>query len=144
MSATGLEVFDATLQATHLWLNDVASELGWKGERHRSYHALRAVLHALRDRLPVGNVAHLAAQLPMLIRGFYYEGWRPSESPNSEHTADEFLTHVTEAFLFDVNAHSMEIAQAVFRVMARHISNGEIDKIKRVLPAGIRQLWPET
>jgi uncharacterized protein (DUF2267 family) len=31
------------------------------------------VLHALRDRLTVEEASDLAAQLPMLIRGLYYE-----------------------------------------------------------------------
>ncbi len=142
MSATGLKVFDTTIQATHVWLDDLMNELGWKDERPRAYHALRAVLHILRDRLPVDNVAHLAAQLPMLIRGIYYEGWHPAGTPVPEHSQDEFLAHVTDAFLFDVNAHSKTIAQAVFKVLERHVTPGEIEKVKSALPAGIRALWP--
>lgn len=141
MSATGLKVFDTTVQVTHVWLDDLMRELGWD-DKQKAYHALRAVLHALRDRLSVDCSAHLAAQLPMLIRGFYYEGWHPAKTPNEEHTQDQFLTHVTEAFLFDVDAHSKTIAQAVFKVLANHVSEGEIDKVKQALPAGIRSLWP--
>ena len=142
MSATGIKAFDSTLQTTHIWLDDLMSKLGWEGDRQKAYHALRAVLHALRDRLPVDNVAHLASQLPMLVRGFFYEGWVPARTPVREHTANEFLVHVTEAFLFDVDADSRKIAQAVFGVLGQHISTGEINKVKCVLPAGIRELWP--
>lgn len=142
MSATGIKAFDTTLQTTNIWLDDVMRELRWEGDRQKAYHALRAVLHALRDRLPVENAAHFASQLPMLVRGFYYEGWVPAKTPVKEHTADQFLVHVTEAFLFDVNAHSEEIAQAVFRVLSQHVTAGEIEKVKHVLPAGIRELWP--
>lgn len=141
MSANGVKAFDSTLQSTHIWLDELMHELGWEGERQKAYHALRAVLHALRDRLPVESAAHFASQLPMLVRGFYYEGWAPAKTPVREHTANEFLVHVTEAFLFDVNAHSKAIAQAVFRVLDKHISVGEIDKVKSVLPTSIRELW---
>ncbi|MBI1312487.1 DUF2267 domain-containing protein [bacterium] len=141
MSATGIDAFDSTLQKTNEWLGQIMQELHWN-DRHKAYHALRAVLHALRDRLPVNSVAHLAAQLPMLIRGFYYEGWHPAGTPVREHSQDEFLVHVTEAFLFDVDAHSKDIAQAVFRVIARHVTAGEIEKVKQALPEGIRDLWP--
>jgi len=71
MTQTSLAAFDSTLQTTNIWLNDILGQLGWQ-DHHRAYHALRAVLHALRDRLTVDQAAALAAQLPMLVRGFYY------------------------------------------------------------------------
>ena len=142
MSATGIRAFDATLQTTHIWLDELMQDLHWDGERQRAYQALRAVLHALRDRLPVENTAHLAAQLPMLVRGFYYEGWAPSRTPVREHTAQAFLNHVSEAFQLDGHEVALGITQAVFGVLSRHISDGEVEKVKKVLPKGIRELWP--
>lgn len=143
MSATGLEVFDRTLQATNVWLDDIMVELNWS-DRHKAYHALRAVLHALRDRLPVDDSAHFAAQLPMLVRGMYYEGWRPAAVPVKERRRDEFLAHITDAFVFDVDADSAEILGGVLRVLERHITEGGIHKVKSVLPEPIRELWPCT
>lgn len=142
MSATGLEVFDRTLQASHVWLDDVMTSLGWIDRQH-AYHALRVVLHALRDRLPLIEAVHLSAQMPMLIRGLYFEGWQPEKTPVKERTRDEFLTHVTDAFLFDVNADSRQIAHAVFNAIARHVTSGEVEKVKHALPSGIRELWSE-
>ncbi|ODA67141.1 hypothetical protein A7A08_01887 [Methyloligella halotolerans] len=71
MSATGLEVFDKTLQTTNSWLNEIGETVG--PDKQNSYHALRAVLFALRDRLPPEESAHLASQLPTLVRGIYYD-----------------------------------------------------------------------
>jgi hypothetical protein len=82
MSATGLEVFDTTLHKTNIWLNDLMQIGGWQ-DRQVAYRALRATLHALRDRLTIDEVAQLSAQLPMLIRGFYYENWDPSSRERS-------------------------------------------------------------
>ncbi|TMB45162.1 MAG: DUF2267 domain-containing protein, partial [Deltaproteobacteria bacterium] len=90
MSATGLEVFDTTLQKTNSWLKELMGILGSQ-DRHMAYLALRATLHALRDRLTVEEVAHLGAQLPMLIRGFYYEGWDPTGKPLRVRRKEEFL-----------------------------------------------------
>ena len=81
MSTTGLPVFDTTVQETNLWLKAVMDGLH-TDDRHLAYLALRATLHALRDRLGPENAVHLAAQLPMLVRGLYYEGWRLAASPD--------------------------------------------------------------
>ena len=60
--------------------------------------ALQVVLHALRDRLPVEAVAALGSQLPLLVRGMYYEGWSPSETPVQESEKEEFLSQIAAAF----------------------------------------------
>ena len=38
MSATGLKVFDSTIQTTNIWLDDIMKELDWS-DRHKAYHA---------------------------------------------------------------------------------------------------------
>lgn len=141
MSTTGLDVFDSTLQKTNSWLNDIMQELGWEGERQRAYLALRSVLHALRDRLTVEEALDLGAQLPMLVRGFYYEGWKTAGKPLKERHRADFLAHITHDFRNDKRMDSEAIARAVFTVIARHASAGEIEDIKRILPAELRELW---
>ena len=74
MSNAVLEVFDASLQKTQVWLNDLMSELGWEEKPQKACLALRTALHSLRDRLTNEEAVHLGAQLPILIRGIYYEG----------------------------------------------------------------------
>jgi len=56
MSANGLDVFDRTLEATHIWLNEICSELG--PDKHIAWKVLSVVLHKLRDRLPLPLAAH--------------------------------------------------------------------------------------
>jgi uncharacterized protein (DUF2267 family) len=141
MSQTDLTQFDSTLQTTHVWLNDIQERLGWE-EPYRAYHALRAVLHALRDRLPVEQVAALAAQLPMLVRGFYYEGWHPHGKPVKERHKEEFLAHIAAAFRDDPDVDPEQVTRAVFRVLAKHVSAGEVESVKNCLPGELRSLWP--
>jgi uncharacterized protein (DUF2267 family) len=141
MSATGLEVFDRTLHKTNSWLKELMEILG-TDDRHRAYIALRITLHALRNRLTVEEVAQLAAQLPMLIRGFYYEGWDPSHKPLKERHRDEFLARIAEEERGGDRLDPEQIARAVFTLLSRRISEGEIADIEHVLPAQIRELWP--
>jgi uncharacterized protein (DUF2267 family) len=141
VSETGLEVFDTTVQKTNSWLKDVMVELGWE-DRQRAYLALRSTLHALRDRLTVEETAQLAAQLPMLIRGFYYEGWNPAHTPVRERSRREFLARVEAGFSHAAPIDAELIAQAVFAVLAARISEGEIRDVEQVLPQEIRDLWP--
>lgn len=140
MSQTGLPAFDTTLQLTNALLKELMEELGWY-DRSDAYHALREVLHALRDHLPVGEVAALAAQLPLLVRGLFYEGWHPADKPLKQHK-DALLARVHEALHGRPPADAEEVVRAVFRLLARHVSNGEIGAVKRALPADVRTLWP--
>jgi uncharacterized protein (DUF2267 family) len=140
MNQTGLAAFDSTLQTTNVWLHDIMDRMGWT-DRHRAYHALRAVLHALRDRLPVEEAAALGAQLPMLVRGFYYEGWHPHGKPTKERHKEEFLAHVAEAFRDDTTADIELITHVVLRVIGKHVTKGEVEGIKHILPAELRELW---
>jgi uncharacterized protein (DUF2267 family) len=144
MSQTSLTPFESTLQTTNIWLSDIQERMGWGRDHHRAYQALRAVLHALRDRLPVDQVAALAAQLPMLVRGLYYEGWHPHGKPVKERHKEEFLAHIASVFRDDSYESYIapeRVVQAVFAVLSKHVSRGEIESVKQSLPTEIRSLW---
>jgi uncharacterized protein (DUF2267 family) len=142
MSNVIQEVFDSSLQKTQIWFNDLMPELGWEGQPQKTYLALRTVLHALRDRLTVEEALQLSAQLPMLIRGFYFEGWNLKGKPHKERHKEDFLQHVTDAFKDDVFINAQQVTRAVFKVLAKHVSPGEIEDIKRILPGELKELWP--
>ncbi|MDB6068505.1 MAG: hypothetical protein JWR26_4713 [Pedosphaera sp.] len=141
MSATGLGVFDTTVQKTNLWLKDLMEVLGWE-QKQKAYDALRAVLHALRDRLTVDEAAQLGAQLPMLIRGIYYEGWDPNYKPERVRHKDQFLARIRQQFRGDDSIDPEQIARAVFTVLENRVSDGEIQDVESVLPAELKELWP--
>jgi uncharacterized protein (DUF2267 family) len=103
---------------------------------------LRATLHALRDRLTVEEVAQFSAQFPMLIRGFYYEGWDPTGKPLRVRHKEQFLARIEQELRGDDCRDPEWIAQAVFTVLAQRVTEGEIEDVKHVLPAEIRDLWP--
>jgi uncharacterized protein (DUF2267 family) len=141
MTNTGLDVFDRTVHKTNSWLNELMKALDWH-DRHSAYLALRVTLHALRDRLTVEEVAQLAAQLPMLIRGFYYEAWDPTGKPLKVRRKEEFLAYIEGYFSGDESVDPEQVAHAVFTVLSNRVTEGEIEDVKHVLPAELRELWP--
>src|SRR6187431_899333 len=133
MSAQGLETLDHTVQVTHIWINDLDRRLEWN-DKPRSYRLLKAVLHALRDSLPINEAADLGAQLPTLLRGAYYEQWRPAATPIKFHGAAGFLERVNSEFKRDPLPDPAMAAIAVFQLMTRKVTEGEIEDVRRCLP----------
>jgi uncharacterized protein (DUF2267 family) len=140
MSTTGLPVFDTTVQETNLWLKAVMEGLH-TDDRHAAYLALRATLHALRDRLGPDNAVHLAAQLPMLLRGLFYEGWRMAASQTKERSRAEFLDHVRRELPRGSSIDPNLAARAVFAVMWQKLDVGEVGKVMERMPSELKDLW---
>jgi uncharacterized protein (DUF2267 family) len=140
MSSTGLEVFDETLHKTNIWLKEIGVVLG--PDRHGAYQALRAVLHCLRDRLTVEEAVHLGDQLPMLIRGIYYEAWHPAGKPERVRSREDFLARISAHLPKSTPVDPEDAARAVFLALENHVSSGEIRDVMQSLPEQIRALWP--
>jgi uncharacterized protein (DUF2267 family) len=140
MSATGLEVFDRTLQITNTWLDEVMETL--PRDRKLAWHILGSVLRTIRDRVPVNLSAHLGAQIPLLVRGTYYDQWRPSETPKAWRSADEFLSIISEELSSQKPVDAKDAAQAVFRVLNHHVDPNQVEKVRHALPEDVQALWP--
>lgn len=137
-----LSSLETTVQKTHEWLRDIKKELGFDNDR-AAYAALRATLHGLRDLLGTDQVAQLGAQLPMLLRGLYYEGWNPAPSfPAGRPPRHDFLEAVRRELHDHQELRNTErAARIVFCVIKTHISQGEIAHIVQSLPQEVRTLW---
>ncbi len=140
MSAQGLEGIDRTVQQTHIWINELADALNW--DSPRSYRLLRAVFHTLRDFLPVNESANLAAQLPTLIRGIYYEQWRPNLLAAKDRNYRYFITRINDQFLPDTLEDPQSAIGAVLQLLSSKVTAGEIHDVQQNLPPEIRSLWP--
>lgn len=140
MSA-GLAVFDTTLQETNTWLKEIEAHLK-PCERKDAYSALRAVLHVLRDRLPADGVLGLSAQLPMLVRGIYFESWTPMEGPTSIRDPQEFAAEVERRLPPGFPREATAATSAVFQALAHHLEPGEVRKLIGYLPEPLRAYWP--
>ena len=140
---TGYATFTSTVHKTNRVLRDIEEAYGWpKDRREQSYSALRAVLHALRDRLIVQETADFAAQLPMLVRGLFYEGWDPSRVPVKMHK-QQFLERIRLDLSFELPDGDIERCVAVvLGALGRFITEGELEDIRSVVPKDIAALVP--
>jgi uncharacterized protein (DUF2267 family) len=132
-------IIEQSVEKAHIWLNELAAAMGTEDQRE-AYRVLRAYLHALRDRLPVDEAAQLAAQLPELIRGIYYEGWRPSTTPVRYRGFDEFLERVAAEAKLDGETSASYAVSAAAEVLRRHVSAGELDDVRAILPEDLRPI----
>jgi uncharacterized protein (DUF2267 family) len=139
MSTDDVDIIDRGVEKAHVWLNDVAAELQSE-DRQYAYRVLRAFLHALRDHLSVDEAAQLSAQLPIFIRGIFYEGYVPSHMPEHARDLDSFLERIAAEAVLGGETEASFAAQAASRVLRRHVSAGEGEDVLHALPAHIREL----
>ena len=139
MSAHGLDVFDRTLETTHIWLNEICTDLG--PDKQVAWKVLSTVLQKLRDRLTINLAAHLGAQLPLLVRGIYYDQFEPGKMPSELRSREEFVAEVAEWLSDTRPVDPDEAIRSVFRVLSRHISEGQISKVRDALPKSLRVMW---
>lgn len=134
------DIFERTLHETHDWIKDVEYELAWEDMPHQSFQALRGTLVALRDRLKPEEAAHLGAQLPAMLRGFYYEGWKPADKPEKIGEGAFFKRVMAN---LNVDTSAQDVVRAVFKLLYHRVSSGEIEDVKSILPKELESLWPQ-
>jgi uncharacterized protein (DUF2267 family) len=129
------------LQTTHIWLDEIIEDL--HTDRQTAWHVLGAVMRTLRDRLPPGLSAHLSAELPLLVRGCYFDQWRPGAENLKMRSLAEFLEHVSDGLRDTKPIGSMDAVRTVFSVLERHVDHGQAEKVRQALPEEIRAMWPD-
>ncbi|MFI7024483.1 DUF2267 domain-containing protein [Micromonospora sp. NPDC049900] len=133
---------ESSMDKTILILKDIERAYGWpKEQRNQSYAALRTVLHLLRDRMPVQESVEFSAQLPMVVRGIYFEGWQPSDVP-IKLNRDDFLYEVRQGFPYDVQGGPERVVQVVLDTLRRHVTQGEWDEVKDTMPDDLARIMP--
>ena len=138
---TKAAVLDTSVQRTHEWLHEIGRALGFDNER-AAYAALRATLHAVRDRLPPELVAHFGAELPMLVRGMYYDGWHPSAARLKAAHGEDFFDAIGRELRGHDELEEVEaVARAVLSVVDRRIEPGQIERVLDALPERLRRFW---
>ena len=138
--ASESHMFDKAMSKTREWLKEIEGELGFDNPND-AYRALRAVLHAVRDRLPIKESTDFASQLPLLMMGMYYSGWTPVDKPVKMRTIEDFMNRVQDQLPKGMDP--MRVTAGIIRVLERHVSKGEMKDVRRNFPERLRQVWDE-
>jgi uncharacterized protein (DUF2267 family) len=139
---SSIHVFDSHVETANRWIKELSQRLGLPpGDPRRAVHALRAGLHAIRDRLPACEVLDLGAQLPTLIRGLYYEGWTLQKNPARIRSRAAMIARVEAELGSDERLDALDVLRAVIHLLGEHISAGELADIVATLPRPIAALW---
>lgn len=139
--AAAIDTIDKTLQTTRTWLAEIQDRLHTT-DSGLAYTALEATLHAIRDRLGPRSATALGDQLPLLIRGIYYQGWNPLAEPSHERQLQNFLELVNSAVRGGLPVGVEPSIRAVLEVLSRHLPPEETKRVESAFPRELRQLWP--
>jgi uncharacterized protein (DUF2267 family) len=139
MSASGLDVFDKSLQTTNIWLKEIMETVG--PDRQVAWRVLNVVLHRLRDQLPVDLAAHLGGQLPLIVRGAYYDQFDPANQPADCDRIEEFVERIADDLAQIRPVDPKAAVHSVFGVLSHHLPDGQIAKVRGALPRSLRASW---
>lgn len=139
MAGTAPDIIARNVEKTYVWINETAEELE-TDDLHYAYRVLRAFLHTLRDRITVDEAAQLAAQMPDMIRGIFFEGWTPARTPADYRDLGTFLERIEREALLHGHTEASFAATAAANVLRRHVTAGELEDVAGSLPRDVREL----
>jgi uncharacterized protein (DUF2267 family) len=135
---TANDLFNETINHTQDWLREICCDLG-SFDLRDGYHAMRAVFSVLREHLPIEETAHFSAQLPVLVRGVFFDGWRPTHHVRAR-SVEEFEARVRDALAGTRPVDAHKACQAVLGAICRHVTRGELEDVRACLPGTVKDL----
>ena len=118
--------------------------------RDMAERVTRAVFHALRNCLSHEESFQLMAQLPMVLKGVYVDGWKYSRAFQRLKNLEDFLDEVRKedgkmaGYDFGNNQRATEAVAAVFNAMQFFVSEGEMSDISGMMPREIQEFIRKT
>lgn len=137
-----IPILEKNLHQTMSWIYAIEEECNWEEDDHKkAFASLRTVLHELRDLLPIENTIHLSAQLPLIIRGLFFENWSTHSDKLKMRKKEDLLASIEDRLSSYQDIDAETVTRAVLRVLKSKISAGEYEKIIAVLSHDIRELF---
>ena len=143
-----LQNFDEHAQRGNEFLQLIALELGDTSNKEAAERITRAVFRSLRELLTLEENFQLIAQLPIILKGLYVEGWAPQKKnkKRSKKLDDFYLDVIKEEGAkarkdFTTEDEIKKGVNAVFTVLRMYISEGQMKDAKAVVPDEIKILF---
>lgn len=137
--------FEKYAQEGNALINKLAADLDHPGERDRTSLLLKAVLHALRERITIPESFHLLSQLPMFLKGAYVDQWKYHEQPENYKSLTEFLGRVERLQHsfgereFSWGQSTEELTRIVLSHLGETLTEGQVEHVLSNLPEEIRE-----
>ena len=131
---------DKTVQTTNEWLNELGRYLGVQ-DKQVIYAAFKTTLTVIRDRLTIEEMADFAAELPVLLRGAFYEAWNPAKTPLKIKHVDDLYDLFLERYNGPFVLEPKIIIPKIIGFLSRKVSAGEMKDIKSILPKELKEFW---
>ena len=118
--------------------------------RDKAGRIIRAVFHALRNRLSHEESFQLMAQLPMVLKGVYADGWHFDKDLKRIKHINDFLDEVKmedagmAGYDFGNQASAKVAVGAVFKALHFFVTEGEMNDITGVMPGELKKFIAET
>lgn len=135
-------ILENNIHQTMDWVYAIEEACQWdENNQRRAFTALKAVLHELRNLLSIEQTAQLSTQLPLVIRGIFFENWNPNSITFQKMNKQDFLESVAKA-LYPYRDMDIEATtKGVLHVLGEKMPEGEFEKILQNIPGEIKELY---
>ena len=140
--STNILALDRAINHTVEWIDDIQDGLGWDS-KDKIYQATKAVLQSIRDRLPIEEVVHLSANLPLIMKGMMMDGYSLKNKPERIRDIEGFLEYVQanlDASMRDM-INPQDAVITVVNVLNSHMGGGEMRKVAANMPEQLQRLF---
>jgi uncharacterized protein (DUF2267 family) len=141
-------MFEEQSNEAQAFIKEVARELGRADDLKSALRITASVFHALRDLLTIEESLHLISQMPIYLKGVYVDGWHIGKKDRIK-DVDELIEQLilqnprTGPRDFGEDERAVRNVRAVFRVLKKRISDGQISDVIAQFPASLKYLWEE-
>ncbi|TDS16816.1 uncharacterized protein (DUF2267 family) [Maribacter caenipelagi] len=129
------------------FIKDYAKEMNMANDTDKAGRIFTAIMHALRDIIPMEESLQFISQLPMFVKAVYVNGWAVKKNKPKIKKMEDFLdlvrSHDYPAATNDFE-YNNEVAEryvdTTFIYLRKYISLGEMEDLRDNLPKDLKSM----